>query len=119
MEFGRSGEALNKRSAGQTVIATTIDGEVARTAERIGEATALALSASLYAASEQIKGRAPRGAKTCSPVSPQKSSAAGACVHPGGGNLVSTYGSSRSVIARRRSESRSSPSVTSRKTALR
>jgi hypothetical protein len=32
---------------------------VARTAERIGEATAPALSASLYAASEQIKGRAP------------------------------------------------------------
>jgi hypothetical protein len=44
----------------QASIATTIDGEVARTAERIGEATALALSASLYAASEQIKGRAPR-----------------------------------------------------------
>src|SRR5262249_1699594 len=47
----------------QTVIATTIDGEVARTAERIGEATALALSASLYAASEQIKGRDPRDAQ--------------------------------------------------------
>jgi hypothetical protein len=47
----------------QTVIATTIDGEVARTAERIGEATALALSASLYAASEQIKGHAQSSAR--------------------------------------------------------
>jgi hypothetical protein len=56
------GEAANVKqaSARQPVIATTIDGEVARTAERIGEATALALSASLYAASEQIKGRSPR-----------------------------------------------------------
>ncbi len=47
----------------QPVIATTFDGEVARTAERVGEATALALSASLYAASEQIKGRSPRAAQ--------------------------------------------------------
>ncbi len=56
------GEAANVKqaSARQPVIATTIDGEVARTAERIGEATAMALSASLYAASEQIKGRDPR-----------------------------------------------------------
>ena len=60
MEFGK---AVNSKQASprQTTISTTIDGEVARTAERIGEATALALSASLYAASEQIKGRAPRG----------------------------------------------------------
>ena len=59
------GEAANVKqaSARQPVIATTIDGEVARTAERIGEATALALSASLYAASEQIKGRSPRAAQ--------------------------------------------------------
>jgi hypothetical protein len=58
-EFGEvaSGKQAHSR---QTVIATMIDGEVARTAERIGEATALALSASLYAASEQIKGRSPR-----------------------------------------------------------
>jgi hypothetical protein len=59
------GEAANVKqaSARQPVIATTIDSEVARTAERIGEATALALSASLYAASEQIKGRSPRAAQ--------------------------------------------------------
>jgi hypothetical protein len=59
VEFGE-GASVKQTSYRQTVIATTIDGEVARTAERIGEATALALSASLYAASEQIKGRAPR-----------------------------------------------------------
>ena len=37
-----------------------ISGEVAHTAERIGEATALALAASLYAANEQIRGRTSR-----------------------------------------------------------
>jgi hypothetical protein len=62
MEFDQ-GSTVKKSSPRQTVIATTIDGEVVRTAERIGEATALALSASLYAAGEQIKGRAPRGAR--------------------------------------------------------
>src|SRR5262249_53012501 len=62
MEFGEGGR-VKQTSARQTFIATTIDGEVARTAERIGEATALALSASLYAASEQIKGRSPRAAQ--------------------------------------------------------
>ena len=62
VEFGE-GASVKQTSPRQTVIATTIDGEVARTAERIGEATALALSASLYAASEQIKGRAPRAAQ--------------------------------------------------------
>jgi hypothetical protein len=58
------GEVANSKPAlaRQIVIATTIDGEVARTAERIGEATALALSASLYATSENVKGRAPRAA---------------------------------------------------------
>jgi hypothetical protein len=59
MEFGQVAPA-NQAPPRQIVIATTIDGEVARTAERIGEATAMALSASLYAASEQIKGRDPR-----------------------------------------------------------
>jgi len=57
MEFGE-GVSVKQTSAGQTVIASTIDGEVARTAERLGEATALALSASLYAANGEIKGRA-------------------------------------------------------------
>jgi hypothetical protein len=61
MEFGRQTTA-NQISAKQKGIPTIIDGEVARSADRIGEATALALSASLYAAGEQIKRRAPRGA---------------------------------------------------------
>lgn len=59
VEFSE-GASVKQTSTRQTAIATMIDGEVARTAERIGEATALALSASLYTASEQIKGRSPR-----------------------------------------------------------
>jgi hypothetical protein len=52
---------LSKQSpAQQTAIPTLIDGEVARTADRIGEATALALSTCLYAASEQTRGHIPR-----------------------------------------------------------
>jgi hypothetical protein len=62
MELGEVAN-VKQASARQTVIATTIDGEVARTAERLGEATALALSASLFATSEQIKGRAPRNVR--------------------------------------------------------
>ena len=62
VELGEAA-SLKQPSTRQTVIATTIDGEVARTAERIGEATALALSASLYAASEQIRGRSPLAAR--------------------------------------------------------
>jgi hypothetical protein len=88
------GEVANVKqaSAGRAVIATTIDGEVARTAERIGEATALALSTSLYAASEQIRGRAPRDA-----LDLLAGIAARNLLPPGvtltqGGALVSAYG---------------------------
>jgi hypothetical protein len=92
VEFGE-GASVKQASARQTVIATTIDGEVARTAERIGEATALALSASLYAASEQIKGRSPLAAQDL-----LAGIAAQSLLPPGlaftqGGALVSTYGS--------------------------
>jgi hypothetical protein len=54
-----------KRSIGDVPsgIATAMDGEVAHTAERIGEATALALSAGLYAATEQLNRRTPRGVR--------------------------------------------------------
>jgi len=56
LEFAQ--RATNSRSsAKQPVIPTLIDGEVACTADRIGEAVALALSTSLYAAGEQIRGR--------------------------------------------------------------
>jgi hypothetical protein len=92
VEFGE-GASVKQASARKTVIATTIDGEVARTAERIGEATALALSASLYAASEQIKGRSPRAAQDL-----LAGIAAQNLLPPGlafaqGGALVSAYGS--------------------------
>ncbi len=92
VEFGE-GASVKQASARQTVIATTIDGEVARTAERIGEATALALSASLYAASEQIKGRSPLAAQDL-----LAGIAAQNLLPPGleftrGGTLVSAYGS--------------------------
>jgi hypothetical protein len=89
------GEVANGKPApaGRTVIATTIDGEVARTAERIGEATALALSASLYAASEQIRGRAPRGAKDLlSSLAARNLLPPGLALTRVEGNLVSTYG---------------------------
>src|SRR5215468_5176846 len=92
MEFGE-GASIKQTAAGQSVIASTIDGEVARTAERIGESTALALSASLYAASEQIKGRSPRAAQDL-----LAGIAAQNLLPPGlaftqGGALVSAYGS--------------------------
>src|SRR5262245_65184381 len=91
VEFGE-GASVKQASPRQTGIATTIDGEVARTAERIGEATGLALSASLYAASEQIKGRSPRGAGDL-----LAGIAARNLLPPGvtltqGGALVSAYG---------------------------
>jgi hypothetical protein len=92
MEFGEvaSGKQAPSR---QTVIATTIDGEVAHTAERIGEATALALSASLYAANEQIKGRAPRATRDLlDGIAAQKLLPPGLAFTQGGA-LVSAYGS--------------------------
>ena len=87
------GEVANGKPApaGRTVIATTIDGEVARTAERIGEATALALSVSLYAASEQIRGRAPRGGDLLSGLAARNLLPPGLALTPVEGNLVSTY----------------------------
>jgi hypothetical protein len=92
MEFDQ-GSTVKKSSPRQTVIATTIDGEVARTAERIGEATALALSASLYAASEQIKGRSPRAAQDLlAGIAAQKLLPPGLAFTQGGA-LVSAYGS--------------------------
>lgn len=92
MEVGH-GATAKQPSTGQTVIATMIDGEVARTAERIGEATALALSASLYATSEQIKGRSPLAAQDL-----LAGIAAQNLLPPGlaftqGGALASAYGS--------------------------
>jgi hypothetical protein len=84
---------LKQTSIRQTVIATTIDGEVARTAERTGEAAALALSASIYAASEQIRGRAPQSAKDLlSRLASRSLLPPGLALTQVEGNLVSTYG---------------------------
>ncbi len=92
VEFGEEA-SVKQTSARQTVIATTIDGEVARTAERIGKATALALSASLYAVSEQIRGRAPRAAQgLLAGIAAQKLLPPGLAFAQGGA-LVSAYGS--------------------------
>ena len=64
MESGRSAEekASTDKDMRRRVVVTAMDGEVARTADRIGEAQAVAIATSLYAASEQIKGRTPRTA---------------------------------------------------------
>src|SRR5262245_28243306 len=52
-----------KTLAGQIGVATAMDGEVARTADRIAEAAALALSAGLYAVAEQLNKRTPRSVR--------------------------------------------------------
>lgn len=57
------GSSRQKTSAVRIGVVTTMDGEVARTADRIGEATALALSAGLYAAAEQLNKRTPRSVR--------------------------------------------------------
>ena len=64
MEGGRSRdeEAAQGKDTSRRVVVTAMDGEVARTADRAGEAQAVAIATSLYAASEQIKGRTPRTA---------------------------------------------------------
>jgi hypothetical protein len=50
----------HRGAAPQTDIVSVMENEPSRTAARTGEATALAFSASLYAAAEQLKGRTPR-----------------------------------------------------------
>lgn len=62
MESGRSAgeQAVRENQARRKVVVTAIDGEVSRTADRVSEAKALAIATSLYAATEQIKGRTPR-----------------------------------------------------------
>jgi len=92
IEFNRE-STVKQSSPKRAAVATMIDGEVARTAERIGEATALALSASLYAASEQIKGRSPRAAQDLiAGISAQNLLSPGLSFTKGGA-LVSAYGS--------------------------
>ncbi|MGH9851694.1 MAG: hypothetical protein ACREBD_17805, partial [Blastocatellia bacterium] len=75
-------------------VVSVMDGEVSRTAERIGEATALALASSLYAATEQIKGRTPRTVRDLlSSLAAQNLLPPGLALTQTEGTLTSTYGS--------------------------
>lgn len=62
MERGRDTglQAIKDMEAHRLVVVTATDGEVSRTADRVAEAEALALATSLYAATQQLKGRTPR-----------------------------------------------------------
>ncbi len=64
MESGSYTEirATRDRAIRQRSVATVMEGEVSHTVDRLGEAEALALVSSLYAATEQIKGRTPKTA---------------------------------------------------------
>lgn len=64
MEIGNYADVKESRDKvlRQRDVAAVMEGEVARTVDRLGEAEALALAASLYAATEQIKGRTPKTA---------------------------------------------------------
>lgn len=57
---GAGEQALKETEVRRRVVVTATDGEVACAADRIGEAEALALTASLYAATQQLRGRTPR-----------------------------------------------------------
>ena len=59
---GSDGRALKETAVHRSIVVTAIDGEVSRTADRIGEAQALVLATSIYAATEQLRGRTPRNA---------------------------------------------------------
>ncbi|HKP11875.1 MAG TPA: hypothetical protein VJZ91_07175 [Blastocatellia bacterium] len=61
-ERGTAEKEAKEKEQRRRVVVTTMDGEVARTADRAGEAQAVAIVTSLYTASEQIKGRTPRTA---------------------------------------------------------
>ncbi|MCG3145023.1 MAG: hypothetical protein HONDAALG_02564 [Gammaproteobacteria bacterium] len=75
-------------------VVSVMDGEVSRTADRIGEATALALASSLYAATEQIKGRAPRSVQDLlSGLAARNLLPPGLAITQSEGTLSSTYGS--------------------------
>jgi len=80
--------------ARQPGVVSVMDGEVSRTADRIGEATALALASSLYAATEQIKGRAPRTVRDLlSYLAAQNLLPPGLALTQTEGTLSSAYGS--------------------------
>lgn len=86
-----AGLATGARAPG---VVSVMDGEVSRTADRIGEATALALASSLYAATEQIKGRTPRTVRDLlSGLAARNLLPPGLAITQNEGTLTSTYGS--------------------------
>jgi len=92
IEFGQNVTAKQAQGS-QNGIATNMDGEVSRTADRIGEATALALAAGLYAATEQLRGRTPRGVgDLVAGVSSKGLLPPGLAPTEAEGTLVSAYG---------------------------
>jgi hypothetical protein len=56
-------QTMRKSVTSQVDVISKMESEPSRTAARIAEATALAFSATLYAATEQLKGRTPRGVR--------------------------------------------------------
>lgn len=102
MESGSYTEikATRDRAIRQRNVATVMDGEVSHTVDRLGEAEALALVASLYAATEQIKGRTPKTAndllsgvasQSLLPPGLSLTQTEGAVTSSGGGTLYLRY----------------------------
>ncbi len=94
LEQGRGSSYKRSTVDVQSGIATAMDGEVTRTADRIGEATALALSAVLYAATEQINKRTPRSVRDLlTGVAQNGLMPPGLVITESAGTLVSAHGS--------------------------
>lgn len=102
METGSFSEirATRERTARQKSVATVMEGEVSHTVDRLGEAEALALASSLYAATEQIKGRTPKtandllngvAAQNLLPPGLSLTGTDGAVASSGGGTLYLRY----------------------------
>lgn len=90
-----SGKQLIKETeVRRKIIVAATDGEVARTADRVGEAEALALATSLYAATEQLKARTPRTADALlAGVVAESLLPPGLCLTDGEGALTSDHSS--------------------------
>lgn len=102
METGSYAEikASRDRSIHQRSVAAVMEGEVSHTVDRLGEAEALALVSSLYAATEQIKGRTPKttnnlligvAAQNLLPPGLRLTETDGAVASIGGGTLYLRY----------------------------
>ena len=102
METGSYTEikATRERAIRQRNIATVMEGEVSHTVDRLGEAESLALASSLYAATEQIKGRTPKtandlligvAAQNLLPPGLSLTQTDGAVASSGGGTLYLRY----------------------------